>query len=93
MNKYQLLTIFSASLNDEDKEKVVEKYTKLLESKKATVTKVDKWGIKKFAYPINYKSEGYYVVYEFESEASVPALITKNMQIDEAVLRQKCVRK
>ncbi|MBO7218823.1 MAG: 30S ribosomal protein S6 [Clostridia bacterium] len=93
MNKYQLLTIFSASLNDEDKEKVVEKYTKLLESKKATITKVDKWGIKKLAYPINYKAEGYYVVFEFEADATVPAEITKNMNIDEAVMRHKCVRK
>lgn len=93
MNKYQLLTIFSASLNDEDKEKIVEKYTKLLESKKATITKVDKWGIKKLAYPINYKSEGYYVVFEFDAEATVPATITASMNIDEAVLRHKCVRK
>ena len=31
MNKYELLTIFSASLNDEQKDAIVDKYSKLLE--------------------------------------------------------------
>ena len=31
MNKYELLTIFSASLSDEQKDAIVEKYAKLME--------------------------------------------------------------
>ena len=87
MNKYQLLTIFSASLNDEDKEKIVEKYTKLLESKKATITQVDKWGIKKLAYPINYKAEGYYVLMTYEAAPTLNKEIERVAGITDEVIR------
>ncbi len=93
MNKYELLTIFSASLSDEAKEQVVNKYTKLMEADGGKVTTVNKWGVKKLAYPINYKSEGYYVLFEFEALPSVPAKINSLMNIDEAVMRSLCLKK
>ena len=93
MNKYELLTIFSAGLSDEQKEAEVAKYTKLVEDGKGKVTTVNKWGVKKLAYPINYKSEGYYVLFEFESNEQVPAKINALMNIDEAVMRSLCLKK
>ncbi len=93
MNKYELLTIFSATLTDEQKEAVVTKYTKLMEADGGKVTVVNKWGVKKLAYPINYKNEGYYVLFEFEANANVPAKINELMNIDEAVMRSLCLKK
>lgn len=93
MNKYELLTIFSATLSDEAKEKIVAKYSQLVEADGGKVLNVNKWGIKKFAYPIDYKKEGYYVLYEFEANAETPAKINNLMNIDEAVLRSLCLRK
>ena len=93
MNKYELLTIFSATLTDEEKEKIVEKYTKLMETDGGKVLNVNKWGIKKFAYPINYKKEGYYVLFDFEAPANVPAKISALMNIDENELRSLCLKK
>ena len=92
MNKYEMLTIFSAALTDEDKEKMVEKYTKLMETDGGKVTNVNKWGIKKFAYPINYKKEGYYVLFNFEAQPYVPEKISKLMNIDESVMRSLCLK-
>ena len=93
MNKYELLTIFSASLSDEQKEAAVAKYTKLMEENGGKVTTVNKWGVKKFAYPIDYKSEGYYVLFEFEAKPETPAKISALMNIDEAVMRSLCLKK
>lgn len=92
MNKYEMLTIFSAALTDEDKEKMVEKYTKLMETDGGKVTNVNKWGVKKFAYPINYKKEGYYVLFNFEAQPYVPEKISKLMNIDESVMRSLCLK-
>lgn len=92
MNKYEMLTIFSAALTDEDKEKMIEKYTKLMETDGGKVTNVNKWGIKKFAYPINYKKEGYYVLFNFEAQPYVPEKISKLMNIDESVMRSLCLK-
>ena len=93
MNKYELLTIFSASLSDEQKEAAVAKYTKLMEENGGKVTTVNKWGVKKFAYPIDYKSEGYYVLFEFEARPETPAKVSALMNIDEAVMRSLCLKK
>lgn len=95
MNKYELLTIFSASLSDEQKEAIVDKYAKLMEKKGGKVELVNKsnpWGLKKLAYPINYKSEGYYVLYVFENTADIAKEIVSLMRIDENVLRSMCLR-
>ena len=96
MNKYEMLTIFSASLSDEQKDAIVDKYATLMEKnggKVETVNKANPWGLRKLAYPINYKNEGYYVLYQFEAEAAVAQDVVSLMRIDENVLRQMCLRK
>ena len=92
MNNYELLTIFSATLTDEEKDAAVKKYTDLVESEGKLVG-INKWGVKKLAYPINYKKEGYYVLFEFEAEPSLPKRINDLMNIDEAVMRSLCLKK
>ena len=95
MNKYELLTIFSASLNDEQKDAIVDKYAKLMEKdgKVLSVNKANPWGLRKLAYPINYKSEGFYVLFNAECSAEVAKNVVDLMRIDENVLRQMCLRK
>lgn len=96
MNKYEMLTIFSASLNDEQKDAIVDKYSKLMEKnggKVESVNKANPWGLRKLAYPIKYKNEGFYVLYNFEATAETVANVVSLMRIDENVLRQMCLRK
>ena len=93
MNKYELLLILSASNEEGDKDALIEKVTKLLEAKGATVTSVDKWGNKKLAYPINFKSDGYYVLMNVEANAEVPAQVQKQLNITADIYRAMFVRK
>ena len=96
MNKYEMLTIFSASLNDEQKDAIVEKYSKLMEKnggKVESVNRANPWGLRKLTYPIKYKGEGYYVLFNFEASAETVQNVVSLMRIDENVLRQMCLRK
>ena len=93
MNKYELLLILSASNEDGDKDALIEKVSKLLEAKGATVTSVDKWGNKKLAYPINFKNDGYYVLMNIEAAANVPAEVQKQLNITQDVYRAMFVKK
>lgn len=93
MNKYELLTIYSASITDEQLENLIKKYSGIVENNGGHVLSVDKWGIKKFAYPIHYQKEGHYVLYTFESDAIVPSKITTAENIDDLVYRSLCLRK
>ena len=93
MNRYEMLTIFQASLTDEQREQTLDKYIKMIEAKNGKIQVVNKWGVKKFAYPINYKKEGFYVLVEFDSESNLPKLLNDAMRIDEAVVRSLCIKK
>jgi small subunit ribosomal protein S6 len=93
MNKYELLAILSGSLSDETLDAAIKKYTDIIEASAGRILTVNKWGIKKFAYPINFKKDGHYVLLEFESDASIPAKLNSLMNIDEVVYRNLCLRK
>ena len=93
MNKYELLVILSAQVDDAEKEALAEKVKTICESKGATVESVDKWGIRKYAYPINYKNEGYYVLYNLEAKAETPREIESVLNITDNVVRHMFVKR
>ena len=92
MNKYQLLYIIDNGIGDEEKQAVIDKFSALIESLGGTVDAVDKWGTRKYAYPINYQKEGYYVLVKFTSDAEAPAEIDRQMRISDQVVRQMITR-
>ena len=92
MNKYELMFIISADANDEEKEAIIEK-VKAAISQNGTIEGVDKMGMKKFAYPINFKTEGYYVVVNFAADPSIIAAIDHNMTLNEKIVRQMFIKK
>ena len=91
MNKYEILYIIQNGIDDDQKSSTVEKYSKLVETLNGKVESVDKWGTKKYAYPIDYKNEGYYVLMNFEADDTVPAEIRRQMGNDEN--REMIIRK
>jgi len=93
MNKYELLFIISATTPDDQKEAIVSKVTSFIEKNAGTVDMVDKWGMRKFAYPINFKNEGYYVLVNFTIEPSKIAELDNMMYVNENIVRQMFVKK
>lgn len=92
MNKYQLLFIIDNGIEEEAKDAIVTKFNDLIVSLGGVVNTVDKWGTRKYAYPINYKTEGYYVLINFEAEPTVPAEIDRQMRINDSIVRQMITR-
>ena len=92
MNKYELVYVIDAALEDEARKAVIDRFNGMIEQNGGKVTKVDEWGKRRLAYPINYKTEGYYVLVNFESEATLPREIERTMQIAESILRYLIVK-
>ena len=72
---------------------IVSKVTSFIEKNAGTVDAVDKWGMKKFAYPINFKNEGYYVLVNFTIAPSKIAELDNMMYVNENIVRQMFVKK
>ncbi|MBE5733156.1 MAG: 30S ribosomal protein S6 [Clostridiales bacterium] len=93
MNKYEVLYIIDASADDATKEAQIAKYSDLVTAAGGTVDAIDKWGIKKFAYPMEFKNEGYYVLMTFSAPAELPAEMERQMRISDSIIRYLVIRK
>ncbi len=93
MNKYEALYILDTKIDDAAKDALVEKFKGVVESAGGTVDGVDKWGVKKLAYEINFKSEGYYVLMNFTANADLPQELERQMRIADEVIRFIVVKK
>ena len=93
MNSYELLYIIDNELSDEAKEAVIARISAVVTDNGGTIDEVDKWGTRKLAYPINYKSEGYYVLVNFTAQPELPAELERVMRITDSVVRFLVVKK
>ena len=87
MTKYEMLYILDASLTDEAKEGIIKKIEDLVNSN-GKVEKTDRWGNRKLQYPINYKSEGYYVLTTFEAAPTLVVEIKRIVGITDGIIRR-----
>ncbi len=91
-NSYEFVLVLSMKLGEEGIEEVTKKFQDLIESN-ATLGEVDKWGKRRLAYLINKESEGYYILFNFESTAVFPAELDRICKITDGVLRSLIVKK
>ena len=87
MNSYEMLYILDNDLSDEMKEKLINKFNDIIVNANGTIDTVDKWGTKKLAYDINYKSEGYYVLINFKAQSDLPNELERVLRITDGVVR------
>ena len=93
MTKYEMLYILSTKLEDEARDAIIAKFEGIVTEAGGKVEGIDKWGVKKLAYAINYQTEGYYVLMTFECETSVIAEITRVAGITEGMLRHIVIKR
>ena len=83
---YETLFVVSGNLAEEDAKSVIEKFVTLINENGSDVD-VNEWGKRRLAYPINYVTEGYYVLVSYKSEPSFPLELERVLGITEGVLR------
>ena len=92
MNKYELMVIIDPALEDDKKEAAIENVKSII-AEAGEVSATDVWGLKKLAYPIQKKSEGYYVVYQFTAKPELPKELDRRLRIADAYMRHIIVNK
>ncbi len=87
MNKYELLYILASNLSEENREKLIAKFKTLVTEKGGEVLNLDKWGMRKLAYPINFKNEGFYVLMNILVKPEFVNETSKLMNITDGIVR------
>ena len=88
MTKYEMLYIIDASLTDEAKDALVAKVEDLVNKNGGVIEKTERWGLRKLQYPINYKSEGFYVLMTFEAEKTFVEELKRVIGITDGIIRR-----
>ena len=91
LNSYEALFIVNANLPEEEAKALMGKFTSLVEAN-GTIEKVDEWGKRRLAYPINDTVDGIYTLVNFKSDASFPYELQRVARITDGVLRVMVVR-
>ncbi len=92
INNYETIFVIDASLPEEQITAITDKFKAMIEAN-GKVESVDVWGKRRLAYAINYKTEGYYVLINFASEAEFVAELERVYNITDGLLRTIVIRK
>ncbi len=92
MINYEVMFIIDPSLEDVKRDETVETVKSII-ANDGEVGKVDVWGMRKLAYPIQKKNEGYYVVIEFKGNSTLPKELDRRLKISDNIMRHLIVNK
>jgi small subunit ribosomal protein S6 len=92
MRAYELMIIFDGDVEDTAVTEGLARVAQLVEAGNGKVAKTDLWGRRRFAYEINHKFEGIYVVLEITTEAVDLEDVERSLRLADEVVRHKLMR-
>lgn len=92
MKKYEIMYIINPTVLEEGREALIAEVNALLEANGATITKTEKWGERKLAYPIDKKKSGFYVLTTFEIDGLKLVDVESKLNITESLMRYIIVK-
>lgn len=92
MRHYELMLILDNETEERTLADTVDNLIKVVPAESGTVDNVDIWGRRRFAYDIQKKSEGFYVVVDYHAEPATTKELDRQLGLNESVLRTKILR-
>jgi len=93
MNAYEMLYIIGSDVKEDAREAVIKKFEAAVTNAGGTVEKTDKWGMKKLAYPINFKNDGFYVLMSFQSAPTLLKELERLAGITNEIVRRMITKR
>ena len=90
-SSYESMFVVSLANGEEAAKATVNKFTNLIAAN-AEVIRIDEWGKRRLAYPIEDMNEGYYTVVTFKNNGEFPVELQRLMNIDETVIRSMTIK-
>ena len=89
MTKYESVIILKPDISEDEKKKIIKNCKKFMKK-----VSVEEWGVRKLAYPIQKKDEGYYILFTFErDEPNCDDLEKMYKQNEETIIKHIIVKK
>jgi len=92
MRAYELMVIIDGALDDGAVDATVARITEQIMVKASEIKTTDRWGRRRFAYEIDHKHEGAYVVFEVLAEAGALDDLERQLRLADDIVRHKLIR-
>jgi small subunit ribosomal protein S6 len=89
---YETIYIVQPDLADDEMKGVSAKVQEIIAGYKGDLKKLEDWGARKLAYPINKFSRGRYFYLRFDGNAALIAELERRLRLDDKVLRYQSVK-
>lgn len=92
MRRYETIVILKPSLGEAENQAITDRAVGIIEQFDGSMVRIDNWGLKKTAYPIDKETQGYYVYLQY---AGLPAGVfemERLFRIDEKVMKYLTVK-
>lgn len=92
VRQYELMIILDPSQDERTVAPSLDKFLEVVRKENGTVEKVNIWGKRRLAYPINKKDEGIYAVIDLKCESATVLELDRLLTLSDDVLRTKVLR-
>jgi small subunit ribosomal protein S6 len=92
MRIYEELFIVRPDLPEEETDQLIERLTTLIAGQGGNVDKVDKWGVRKLAYRVQKRTEGFYVLLQFTAKPETVRELERQLRVQDQVMKFITVR-
>ncbi len=92
LRRYETIFITLSDLKSDETNSLVDRYTGIITNFDGKIIKVENWGKRRLAYPIEKRQEGVYTRIDFVATNEVVIEVERNFKIDDNVLRFQTVK-
>ncbi len=92
MRMYETIFIVKPDLGEDETKSLTAKVQEVIASMKGDFKRLEDWGARKLAYPINKFTRGRYYFLRFDGDAPLIAELERRLRLDDKVLRYQSVK-
>ncbi|MCZ4244620.1 30S ribosomal protein S6 [Pedobacter punctiformis] len=92
MNQYETVIVLTPLLSDEAAKEALAKFKNIITGSGAEIIQEDNWGLRKLAYPIDKKTNGFFNLTEYKASGELISKLELELKRDERVLRFLTIR-
>lgn len=90
---YELGFILNPEVNEEQSSAILERIQQIVNTHDGQVVRINQWGRRRLAYPIQHQRDGFYVFFDMILTPETVSELDRNLKVTEEVLRHMIVRR
>ncbi|MDR1657586.1 MAG: 30S ribosomal protein S6 [Deltaproteobacteria bacterium] len=85
--RYETLILLSPNLNTTQIDAFKKKVEGIIADGNGAIVRIEEWGRRRLAYPVQKELHGYYILYDFRAQPALESELQRNCKIDEQVFK------